>query len=51
MHTIRDAPLINISSSIRRQMALMYKWAEIYGIEKGKILNVVLELYLLKTTF
>ena len=31
---IRNAPLINISSSNRRQMALMYKGVEIYGIEK-----------------
>ena len=31
---IRDAPLINISSSSRRQMALMYKGVELYSIEK-----------------
>ena len=33
-HLIRDAPLINISSSSRRQMALMHKGVEIYGTEK-----------------
>ena len=32
--SIRDAPLINISSSNRRQMALMYKGVELYDIEK-----------------
>ena len=31
---IRDAPLINISSTNRRQMALMHEGVEIYGIEK-----------------
>ena len=48
--TIRDAPLINISSSNRRQMALMYKGVEIYGIKRDKILNVILELYLQNKT-